>query len=864
MRATFDDRCSAAAKRGLLPLAAVSLRGVLDSIGSGLAERLRRNDPMKAAPPSPRSPRRRYAMTSILDDFKRAARRLRRAPLFTASVVLTIAIGMGSFVSIYSIADNVLWEAMPYRDPERLAYIWRDYTWFDISRGWAGGVEVLAMREHADAIEDVATLRSGSVNLSARDGGEPQELRVIVASANFFDLLGVQPAIGRGFAPGEDVEGAPLRVVLGHELWRQRYGGDEGIVGETIYLDDEPAEVIGVMPASFHFAMHASLATPSSGAAYINMRFDLSGITGGSLAALARVQEGVSRQVVQDQLDAVIAPIDRDIFGGRGLRIWPAYLHEDLVQNVRPALLAIVAAATFMLLLLCINLATLLLARATRRSHEMAVSAALGAGRGALLRDCLAESLMLTLGGGAIGLLLARWGTAVVAGTATDLPRRYAIGVDGSVALVALAVALLLGVAAGIAPALRATRTDMASALRRAGGRVTGGRAPGAMVVAQVAISLVLLAGAGVLARSFLYLMRSDPGFDARGVLTVRVPITENRHPDEHSLVAFFTDVRRAVAGLPGVESVGGTNALPLTRATSQTDVSFPASPVNPGDELAAPLVDYFSVTPGYFRSLRVPLVTGRDFGEGDGANTPPVAIVDDTVAQYFFPGEDIVGRTMVFDGEERTVVGVVDQPRLYDIHRDDRGQVYLPLAQQPRSALSLAIRTSRDPGLLAAEVRRIVQSIEPDQPLADFRTMQEVVDTSLNGERLSLGLISAFAAGALLLATLGLYGVVANTVAGRTREMGVRMALGADAARVQALVVGGGMRLVLLGGALGLAGSLLTARFLASLLVGVEPSDPLTLAGAATVMAVVTFIACYVPALRASRVDPLVSLRYE
>jgi putative ABC transport system permease protein len=671
----------------------------------------------------------------------------------------------------------------------------------------------------------------------------------------------VRPELGRGFRPGEDREGAPLVVVLGHELWRQRYGGDPDILGRRIYVDDEPGEVIGVMPASFHFAMHSSLGNPTSGAAYLNLRWDLSGVTGGSLAALARVREGVSREVVQAQLDAAVEPIDREIFEGRGLRLWPAYLHEDLVKDVRPALLAIVCAAGFMLLLLGVNLATLLLGRASRRARELAVSAALGANRRALMSDGVAESLILTLAGGLLGLLVARFGTTFIARVAIDLPRRDAIEVDGSVALAALVVAALLGIAAGAAPALLSLRTDMAKALRQGGDRTTAGRGPRIMIVAQVAISLMLLVGAGLLARSFAYLLRSDPGFDARGVLTVRLPLTTERYPEPHDMVGLYDAVRDGIAALPGVTAVGGVDALPLTRGSSQTGVSFPASPINTGDEPDSLFVDWLTATPGYFDAMGVPLLAGRGFRDGDDGQSPAVAIVDDTVAAHFFPGENIVGRTLVLFGEERTVVGVIDQPRLYDIHRDDRGQIFLPLAQRPRSAVSFAVRSTRDPVALAAEVRRLVRSIDADQPLADFRTMEQVTAEALNGERLSLGLIGGFALGALLLATLGLYGVISNVVTARMREMGVRMALGADATRVRRLVVGQGMRLVLAGTLLGLAGSLATARFLGALLVGVEPADPTTLAAAALAMALVTFVACYLPARRASSVDPQVAL---
>lgn len=860
---TFRDRWHGAGRRGALSPWAVLLGGILDSLNNGLGERLHPGRGNRLPSDSPRSPRRRFIMGSIFDDLKRAARRLQRAPIFTASVVLTIGVGVGAFVSIYSTIDNVLWEDMPYEDPDRLAYLWRNYTWADFPRGWAGGIDVLAIRENVDSIEGVTALRNGSVNLSSRDGGEPQEIRVTLTSANFFDLLGVPPAMGRGFRAGEDIEGANLVVVLGRDLWQQRYGADPEIIGRAIYMDGEAAEVIGVLGEDFHFTMHASLSAPANADAYVNMRWNLAEVEGGSFAALARVREGVSAEALQAELDAVIEPIDREYFDSLGLRVWPAFMREDLVKDVRPALIAIGAAAAFMLLILCVNLATLLLGRATRRSSELAVSAALGASRWALLRDCMSESLLLTFSGSALGLLLARWGTTLIADVAVDLPRRYAIGIDASVAVAALVTATLLGIAAGIAPAWRAARTDMARALREAGGRATSSRAPGAMVVAQVAISLVLLVGAGVLARSFVYLMRSDPGFDPDGVLTVRLPVTPDLYPEAVDLMNLFVGIRDGIAALPGVEAVGGVNALPLTQETAQTSAAFPSSPLNSGVEQEDTLlVDWFTVIPGYFDAMGVAVLAGRDFRGADDAEAPRVAIIDDTLAERFFPGQDVVGQTMMFRGIPHQVVGIIDQPRLYDIHQDDRSQVFVPLAQEPGYGTSLAIRTRRDPVALVPEIQRLVHGIDPDQPLSDFRSMRQVVAESLNGERLSLGLIAGFAAGALLLATLGLYGVVSNAVSSRTREMGLRMALGADGARVRSMVVGQGMRLALIGSVVGIAGSLATARFLESLLVGVAPADPLTLVAACLGMALVTLIACYVPARRASSVDPLVALR--
>ena len=605
MASAFAARCRAARERGAIALLGVLFSSLPDAVFNGIAERLGRSR-SGFGMARRKAVGRKGRLSVVSDDVRGAARRLRRAPAFAASMVLTIGVGLGAFVSIWGVVDNVLLEPLPYERPEELVYLWRNYEWMNLPRGWMGGIEVVALRDGADAFTGVATVRSGRVNLSSRDGGEPQEIAVMLTSANFYDLLGVQPVLGRGLRPGEDEVGAAQVAILGHALWQQRYGGDPEVIGRRVDLDGEPTEVVGVMPPWFRFARHSSLGSPTTADAYVNLRWDLRGRAGGEMAAIARLRPGVSPELVQSQLDATIEPIDREIFGDRGLKLWAIGLHEDLIAEVRPALAAIVGAALFMVVILGVNLANLLLGRAARRGREMAVCAALGAGRGSLIRDCLAESLLLSLAGGLLGLAIAQQGTAAIAAAVPPtFPRREAIAVDWSVALAALLVALAVGVLAGLVPAFAAARTNIAGALRSAGRRVTGSMAPRALIVAQVAISLVLLAGAGVLARSFMFLLRADPGFDPRGVLTMRVPLSPDAYPDDADIVSYYTRLRDRLAALPGLEAAGATSALPLTRETSQTGASFPGAPGNTGDlQSDSLLVDSFIATPGYFRRL--------------------------------------------------------------------------------------------------------------------------------------------------------------------------------------------------------------------------------------------------------------------
>lgn len=877
----FRDQCRAAYRRsGVSALLGLCLRAVFETFRNAMAERMRpavRMRPSRGSwrpiprPPPVPAPRRERTMERIRHELRAAARLFGRAPGFALAVVATLAVGVAAFASIFAVVDGVLLEPLPYEEPEELVYVWRDYTWFDLSRGWMGGVDVLALRERGTAFQGVTALRSGRFNLSGRDSGEPREIRAILASDNFLDVLGVEPLLGRGFRPGEDDLDAANVVILGHALWQQRYGGDPEIVGREIWIDDAPVEVIGVMGPGFDFAMHSSLGSPSTADVYTTLQMDLSQVVGGSMAAVARLEEGVTPQRLQAELDAIVEPIDREYFDGLGLRLWAVGMREDLIEGVEPALWAVLGAALLVLLVLGVNLATLMLGRGARRGREMAVRAALGAGKLALARQWVLESTFLAVAGGIVGILLATRGTDLLLALAPEeLPRQSDVAVDASVVAAALALSALLGVAASLGAVVRTARGDLATGLREAairGDAGTAGRGRRTLVVAQVALSLMLLAGAGVLTRSFVDLLSADPGFDPRGALTFRVPLSDQQYPAPAAVLGFFGELRRDLRALPGVEAVGAGSSLPLTEETSQNGVAFPGAPGNRGAEGDTPLVDVFSVTPGYFTALSTPILAGRGFTEGDDSEAPLVAVIDDTLATRFFPNDDAPGHTLEIFDEERLIVGVVDQPRLYDVHADDRGQVYVPHAQEPGGpdeSLAFVLRTGRDPASMVPEVRRVVREIDADQPVADVRPLQALVDASLAEERLSLSLIAGFALAALLLAALGLYGVISQAVTDRMRELGVRMALGADPGRVRRLVLRQGAVLTLAGLTLGLLGALWTTRLLESLLVGVDPVDPTSLATVSAGLALVTFVATWIPARRATRIDPLVALRSE
>ena len=801
--------------------------------------------------------------------FRHSVRRLLRTPMFTAITILSVGFGAGAFASILSVVDGVLLETPSYRDPDRLVWVWRDYTWFQLHRGWLGGPDIAWLREQGEVFESVVAFDDLRTNVTDQDGTQPESVRALLASEEFFETLGVRPLLGRGFARGESDSASAGVVVLGYELWQRRYGADAGIIGREIRAFGGPQRVIGVMPRGFRFAMHASLSDPQTADLYANLQGDLSRVNpnSGRFAGLARVRAGAEPRV-QSALDAVASRLDREVFQNRGIKLWSVGLREDLTRVVRPALTALAGAALFLLLALAANLATLLVARAADRTRDAAVRTALGASRVSSVLDLVGESLLVCMAGGALGLLLAPRALDVLLALAPpSLPRLEAIGVDSSVVLVTLLACVLLGVAVALAPAWRLARQPVWSGLRstgpRAGGSAQASRTRATLVVVQVALTLVLLMGAGLMARSVSALLRVDPGFNAGGVLTLRAPLDGTLYPEPAQVTAFHAEYRNRLLSLPGVRSAGASNAIPLGSATNQTTVSFPGAPGNSGDtERDRPLIDWFVVTPGYFDAMGIALVEGRAIDERDVADAAPTAVIDETLARRFFPGATAVGAMMNFNGDSVRVVGVSRHARFYNVFSDDRGQVYASAAQIPFNGMYHVLRTDREPLSAVPAARAALTLLDASVPAADVRTMESVVRTSLGQQRLSLLLLGGFALGALVLATLGIYGVVANSVVRRTREFGVRLALGAEQRGVLRMVMLDGLRMIVAGLAVGLAGAMMITRVLEGMLFGVNALDPATFAAVTIVLGGVAIAACLVPGWRASRIPPVEALR--
>ncbi|HEY0512773.1 MAG TPA: ABC transporter permease [Thermoanaerobaculia bacterium] len=809
-----------------------------------------------------------------LDDLRRdvvfALRSLRRSPGFAAVAVLCLALGIGANTAIFSVINAVLLRPLPYVEPDRLV---RAYETFGPAHGH-GSVSFANFRdwrEQGTRFERLAGWVELSLNLQGT--AEPERIKAVMATPDLFPLLGVRPLLGRAFSGGaaevaNDVAKDKGQVVLSEPLWRRRFGGDPSLLGRPIRLDGDLYTVVGVMPAAFDF--------PPSAAADVWAPLDPSPKTQktrGShfLAVVGRLKPGVSVDGSLTQLRQIAGRLERaypDQQTGRSADVLP--FREAVVGRSRPALLVLLGAVGLVLLIACANVANLLLARAAVRRREVAVRLALGAGRARLIRQFLVESLVLALVGALLGALLARWGLAVLEPLAKGaLPLAGGVPLDGRVFGFLLLVSALSGLLFGIVPALQASREDVRDTLSDAGAKATAGggqqRFRSALVVLEIALSLVLLVGAGLLLRGFLRLSETPSGLVTQGVLTahVAVPDAKMKAATPQLLQPMLEKVRH----LPGVRSAGLTTLLPIQNAWTNGNYTVEGRPAPPqGQE---PLAEFRVVAPQLFASLGIPILHGRDFTENEGAKSARLVIVNDALARQQFPGENAVGRQLRLDEEAPfTIVGVVGSVRQAGLDQEPLPELYLPYTQDGldgflREAV-LVIRTDVAPASVTSAVRGAVRSVDPSLPLFKVQTMDEVIAESLAKQRLNLWLLGIFAAIALVLSAAGLYGVISYLVAQRTREMGVRIAIGAQTRDVIGLVMRQGAVLMAVGIGLGLLGAFAFTRVLANLLYGVSARDPLTFGGIAALLAAVALVATWLPARRAARVDPVVAIRTE
>ena len=855
---TYRERARDELRRGgVVRLFVVWVRALGDSLRNGPGERRR-----------PAASWRRNGNWGR--DIEFARRRLIRAPAFLFAVVGTLTVGLGMFTVVYTVVDKILIEPLPYKDPDDLYFVWRDYgPILDLNRGFLAGTDVVELQKAGGMVESAVGLSRQLRTLAVRDELDPTEIALAISSPNVFDTLGVRPALGRGFARGEVGPGRPSVLVLTHSLWN-RLGADPSIVGKDLRLNGEPHTVIGVMPPTFTFALHVRLGPPQPVEAFITFRDDLAATNpnSGSYAGLIRARKRTPPETVTASVNAVGRIVDARDFQSRGLKLYPVGLQSDLVSHVRPALVVLLFAGAILVLVLMVNLASALLARTVQRQHEYAVSRALGANSVALVRATVFEGGVLGAIGGVGGALVAIWATRTLVLLAPlELPRRDAIAVDWGIASIVVCLGVVLGVVAAIGAATWIARMSLSSLLASSPVRGGGGHGPmrRGLVVAQVALSLVLLASGGLVVRSFDELLRADPGFKADGVLTMRVPAPAQFFPRAADATLFYERVEQAIAAIPGVASVGATNALPLTASGIQMTVRFPGAPGNIGDpERDTRLVDAISTRAGYLDTMGIRRLEGRTF-DPSLVGKVNEALIDTTLARQFFPGRSPVGATFQFVAANQppfVIVGVVEQARLYDVYQDGRPQVFI--GSEGARFLSLAIRTNRDPRALIPEVRSVIRRIDSRVSLSSIRTMDEIVSDALRQQRVSAVLIVAFACGALLLVAMGLFGVVSGSVTRRRRELAVRMALGCDHRRLVRLVLQEGALLVTIGMLFGVPGIYMSGGVIRGLLVGVSPSDPITLVSAALFLVLITMATCYIPARRVLKIQPADLLRQE
>lgn len=822
--------------------------------------------------------RRRRAMqrSDFVGDLKRdvafAARQILSHPAFSAVAIATIAIAIGATTAIFSVVDGVMLRPLPYEEPDELVMVWMDYTERDVvlpdkSREWLSWPNFADFRDEVESVEHVSAFMGWRPTLTG-DGTTAQQLVGAQFSHGMFsEVLGVAPAMGRGFLPDDDVPDGPAVVMLSDGFWRRAFGADPGILNQTILLSDIPYTVIGIMPPDFQ-------PPPFLGTdAWTTLQFDRSNGGGrGSifLRAVGRIHDEASIELVQAQARDLGARLEQEYPVDNVDTSFNVYrLHDDLVNQASTALWVLLGAVGFVLLIACVNVANLLLARGATRSSEMAVRVAMGAGRRRIVSQLLTESSLLAFVGGFLGLGFAYVGTDILVAMApTGTPLLEQVSVDSRILGFALLVTVVTGSLFGVIPALRASATDPAGALREGGrsGASTGSATlRNSLVVGQVGLALVLLVGAGLLVRSFQNLQRVDLGFDPEGVLTMRMALPGVRYDDAESRLGFFGPLEERLTALPGVESVGFVDALPL--AGFDGDASFMvegAPPAQPGLE---PSVWLRRSTPGYFDAMGLELVAGRNFTPSDDREAGRVIIVNETLQQDYFGGQALGKRLNVNSPENpvwREVVGVVRDIKNFGIRADSRNAMYLPYAQAPSTFMFTAVRTTGDPEALVNPIRSVVAELDPGIALATVQPMEELVSSSLATDRFTTSLLGGFALVAMLLAIVGLYGVVSYTVSMRMREMGVRIALGAPQGGIRTLVLRWALALVAAGIGVGLVGAVGLTGLIEGLLFGVPTTDPATFAAVAGLMVAAAVLASLVPAIRATRVDPIEVLKSE
>jgi len=806
----------------------------------------------------------------MLNDVVYALRGIGKKPLFHAVAVLTLALGIGANAAIFTVVDAVLLRPLPYPQPDRLMMLWtyNPRQGFDKDVGTYPNFE--DWRRASRSFERMSAYAGASATLTER--GDPAQIRGGRVTHDFFDTLGVAPARGRAFAAANGQAGGERVAILAHGLWTRRFGADPSIVGRTIVLNGVSHEVVGVMPENFAYPEDAEFWVPLAPVGPYEQLLRARGAYW--LTVVGRLKPGVTRETAQAEMDSIAARLEQEYpdSAGTGIRLVP--MHDEIVGDVKRPLWILFGAVCFVLLIACTNVANLLLTRAASRQRELAIRSALGASRGRLLRQLLTESLILGLIGGGAGLLLAAWCTAFLQTLApAGLPRLSTIAVDRQVIGYGVAASMLTSLLFGLVPALHAANRDSGANLKE-GGRsgtdsVRGRRVRAGLAIGELAVALVLLVGAGLLVRTVVALNSQDPGFASTGVLTLRLDLPQSKYTTPERVAAFYDQLVERLSALPGVESAGAGSSLLLSRLPASATISIEGRPPLPRDVQDIP-VPYDTVTPGYFSTLQVPLRRGRMFTRADTPGAQGVALVNESFVKRFFPNEDPLGRRITFgnptepDTRWQTIVGVVADTRRGGFEREPWAETYFPMQQVPDRRMFVFLRTAGDPAALARTAQAAVWALDRDQAIAGIRTVRDLLAQAQANRRFTTLLLGLFAAIALVLAAIGVYGVLAYATAQRTQEIGIRMALGADRAAILRLVFAGGVKLAVIGLGIGITGALALTQVLSGLLFGVSPRDPLTFLVVPGALLLVALAACWIPARRAVRVEPVIALRGE
>ena len=825
----------------------------------------------------------------MLNEIKVALRGLAKSPGFTVIAIATLALAIGANSAVFSLINALLVRPLPYHEPSRIALIWEQFATQGLDRIPSSPPEFLDLKREFKSGTDLAAFNYAAFNVGG--GDVPERITGAVVTPSLFPLLGVEPIRGRTFANEEQGEGHDDMIVISERLWQRRFNSDPALVGKTMLLNGRSYTVIGIMPAKFEFPIPLFGVQGNQFAERVDIwkpvaftEREMKARGGRSYGLVTRLKPNVSPQQAQAELNKVVSnwiqtyPDNYSVASGFAAKIYP--LQDQVVGGMRTGLGILLGAVVFVLLIACANLATMLLARASARERELAIRVALGAGRWHLLRQVLTESILLALAGATLGIILAIWGLEFLKQIgARTIPRLAEVDVDLVVLSVTAVVAVGTGILFGLIPAFASAKPELTEALKEGGRSSTTGarrnQVRNSLVVAEIALALVLLVGAGLLLKSYAHVQNIDPGFDRKNVLTAELDLPSPKYPGRVSpdynkgaaMTNFWNEVVRRVRQLPGVETVALANVLPLSGSNTDSSFAIEGREMRPNEP--GPDEEIRDVTPDYFRVLKTPLLRGRFFTEADKADAPGVVIINEALAKKYWPAEDPLGKRITFDDPRKpnpewiTIVGIVKSLRHRGLDVDPAPEYYLSLAQNPQRDMVLVVRSAQDPRSLASAVRREIQSIDPDQPLANIRTLEDVTAESVAPRRMSMVLLGAFAGIALLLASVGIYGVISYLVVQRTHEIGVRMALGAQRTDVLRLVVGHAARLVAVGTVIGLALAFFSTRTLSAFLYTVGAFDFATFASVTIALGAVALLASYVPALRATRADPMIALSH-